>query len=49
MFLQIQGIQKSFGAGDSRVDVLKGLDFDIERGEFCVASGAVWFRLSLRF
>ena len=35
MFLQIQGIQKSFGAGDSRVDVLKGLDLDIERGEIC--------------
>ena len=32
MFLQIQGIKKSFGAGDSRVDVLKGLDLDIERG-----------------
>lgn len=31
MFLQIQGIKKSFGAGDSRVDVLKGLDLDIER------------------
>ena len=39
MFLQIQGIQKSFGAGDSRVDVLKGLDLDIERGEFCVLLG----------
>ena len=23
MFLQIQGIKKSFGAGDNRVDVLK--------------------------
>ena len=39
MFLQIQGIKKSFGAGDSRVDVLKGLDLDIERGEFCVLLG----------
>ena len=39
MFLQRQGIQKSFGAGDSRVDVLKGLDLDIERGEFCVLLG----------
>ena len=29
MFLQIQGIKKSFGAGDSRVDVLKGLDLDL--------------------
>ena len=48
MFLQIQGIQKSFGAGDSRVDVLKGLDLDIERGEFV----CFWVRLvpvSLRF
>ena len=25
--------------GDSRVDVLKGLDLDIERGEFCVLLG----------
>ena len=39
MFLQIQGIKKSFGAGDSRVDVLKGLYLDIERGEFCVLLG----------
>ena len=39
MFLQIQGIKKSFGAGDSRVDVLKGLDLEIERGEFCVLLG----------
>ena len=39
MFLQIQGIKKSLGAGDSRVDVLKGLDLDIERGEFCVLLG----------
>ena len=39
MFLQIQGIKKSFGTGDSRVDVLKGLDLEIERGEFCVLLG----------
>ena len=39
MFLQIQGIKKSFGVGDSRVDVLKGLDLEIERGEFCVLLG----------
>ena len=30
--------------GDSRVDVLKGLDLDIERGEFCVLLGPFWFR-----
>ena len=39
MFLQIQGIKKSFGSGDSRVDVLKGLDLEIEKGEFCVLLG----------
>ena len=36
MFLEIRGIKKSFGTGDSRVNVLKGLDLDIEKGEFCV-------------
>ena len=28
MFLEIRGIKKSFGTGDSRVNVLKGLDLD---------------------
>ena len=39
MFLEIRGIKKSFGSGDSKVDVLKGLDLDIEKGEFCVLLG----------
>lgn len=39
MFLEINGIRKSFGAGDSRVDVLKGLNLEIEKGEFCVLLG----------
>ena len=39
MFLGIRGIKKSFGTGDSRVNVLKGLDLDIEKGEFCVLLG----------
>ena len=39
MFLEIKGIRKSFGAGDSRVDVLKGLNLEIEKGEFCVLLG----------
>ena len=39
MFLEIKGIKKSFGKGDSRVNVLKGLDLEIERGEFCVLLG----------
>ena len=39
MFLEIRGIKKSFGTGDSRVSVLKGLDLNIEKGEFCVLLG----------
>ena len=39
MFLEISGIRKSFGAGDSRVEVLKGIDLSIEKGEFCVLLG----------
>ena len=39
MFLEIRGIKKSFGTGDSRVNVLKGLDLNIEKWEFCVLLG----------
>lgn len=39
MFLSIQNIHKSFGAGDTRTEVLKGIDIDIEKGEFCVLLG----------
>lgn len=39
MFLEIKQIKKSFGAGDSRVNVLKGIDLEIEKGEFCVLLG----------
>ena len=35
MFLEIKQIKKSFGIGDSQVNVLKG----IEKGEFCVLLG----------
>ena len=39
MFLEIQGIHKSFGTGESRIEVLKGLDIEIGKGEFCVLLG----------
>lgn len=39
MFLEIKNIKKSFGSGDNQVQVLKGLDLVIERGEFCVLLG----------
>lgn len=39
MFIEIKGIRKHFGEGDSRVDVLKGIDLELEKGEFCVLLG----------
>ena len=39
MFLEIKGIKKSFGSGSSHVDVLKGLNLEIEKGEICVLLG----------
>lgn len=37
--MSIHGIRKSFGSGDFRVEVLKGIDLEVERGEFCVLLG----------
>lgn len=40
MFLEISKIKKCFGEGENRLEVLKGIDISIERGEFCVLLGA---------
>ncbi len=39
MFIEIQGIKKHYGEGDSRVEVLRGIDISISQGEFCVLLG----------
>ncbi len=39
MFLEINGIRKSFGEGESRIEVLKGIELSIEKGEICVLLG----------
>lgn len=39
MFIEIKGIKKGFGEGESRVEVLKGIDVEIEKGEFTVLLG----------
>lgn len=39
MFLEISKIKKHFGEGENRVEVLKGIDVVIEKGEFCVLLG----------
>nr|WP_302473048.1 ABC transporter ATP-binding protein [Ruminococcus bicirculans (ex Wegman et al. 2014)] len=39
VFLEIKNIKKHCGEGESRVEVLKGIDIEIEKGEFCVLLG----------
>lgn len=39
MFLEIKGIRKHFGNGDNVVEVLKGIDVQIQKGEICVLLG----------
>lgn len=39
MFLEISNIRKGFGTGESRVEVLKGIDLSVEKGEICVLLG----------
>ncbi len=39
MFLEITDIYKSFGEKDSKVEVLKGVNLELEKGQFCVLLG----------
>jgi putative ABC transport system ATP-binding protein len=39
VFLELNQIKKSFGSGENRVEVLKGIDLAVEKGEFCVLLG----------
>ena len=39
MFLEISNIKKSFGEGESKTEVLKGINLEIEKGEFAVLLG----------
>lgn len=39
MFLEIKNIRKHYGEGESRVEVLKGIDIEIEKGDICVLLG----------
>ena len=39
MFLEIQDLKKSFGQGEAKTEVLKGINFSVEKGEICVSLG----------
>ena len=38
-FLEIRDLKKSFGTGEARQEVLRGMDFSVKKGEFCVLLG----------
>ena len=38
-FLKISNLYKAFGTGESRQEVLRGMDFSVSKGEFCVLLG----------
>lgn len=39
MFIEVNNIHKSFGSDENRVEVLKGINLGVEKGEFCVLLG----------
>ncbi len=38
-FLEIVGLKKGFGSGETRQEVLRGMNFSVSKGEFCVLLG----------
>ena len=38
-FLEVHEVYKSYGEGESRQEVLSGMDFKVSKGEFCVLLG----------
>ena len=40
MFIEIKELKKSYGSSSSKVEVLHGIDLEIEKGEICVLLGA---------
>ena len=39
MFLEVKGVKKSYGNGDSYIQVLKGISTGVEKGQMCVIQG----------
>lgn len=39
MFLSIHNLKKSYGSAENRIEVLKGIDLDVDKGSFCVLLG----------
>ena len=40
MYLEVTDLKKSYGTGESRVNVLNGITMGVERGQMCVIQGS---------
>lgn len=40
MYLEVKNLRKSYGEGESRTEVLKGVSLSVEKGDMCVIQGA---------
>ncbi len=40
MYIEVSNVKKSYGEGESYVEVLKGISIGVERGEMCVIQGS---------
>lgn len=40
MFIKISEIKKYYGVGENKILVLKGINFEIKKGEICILLGA---------
>lgn len=39
MYITVKDLKKSYGSGDNTVQVLRGIDAEIEKGNMCVIQG----------
>ena len=41
--IEIERLEKSFDIGDSKVKILKGINLQIQKGDFVCIMGSKWF------
>ena len=39
-YIKFEKVTKSYGSGSGKIDALKGIDFEIAKGEFCILLGS---------
>ena len=39
-YIRFQDVKKSYGSGEAQINALAGVDFEIEKGEFCILLGS---------